>query len=529
MLTTATLSKPKQRRRRHYRHAHRDDALLKVGDTRMRARTVDVSPAGACIEIDRNQRLEVGSVIQLDMGIPSAIKTEAPTKRVEISAKVIRMGSSTAASQRYAIRFERSIKEQLAFQKRSTNRLVIAALIFSVIVAIALVKVHNVVNFWYEPWLSLYSLGAVIFFGSRAFLSFFYKEPPDEDFYPTLSIVIAAKNEEDHIAETVDHCFSVNYPPDLIEVFAVDDGSDDNTWAVMQGLLDKYPGLTIHRFEKNLGKRHAMALGAEKARGQFIVYVDSDSYIDPDSLYKIVQPFKDKNIGAVSGHVLVAVEPDNFISKMEAVRYYISHRIMKAAESVFGAVTCCPGAFSAYRRSAVVKILPKWINQTFMGTAATFGDDRSLTNFILRDYQVIYHAGAHCLTYVPRTLKQFFRQQLRWKKSWSRETTVAVRIMWKKHPIAAFFYYVGVVITLISPLVALRSLVYLPLFLSASAIPYVLGIFLVYLVLCLLCLYDTHSPYWYYGLAFAALYLVALSFQNYYAIATVRRNHWGTR
>src|SRR5581483_11264897 len=159
--------------------------------------------------------------------------------------------------------------------------------------------------------------------------------------------------------------------------------------------------------------------------------------------YRIVQPFADPKIGAVSGHILAVEEKDNFISKMEAVRYYVSHRIMKAAESIFGTVTCCPGAFSAYRRSAVVKIIPTWLKQTFMGAPATFGDDRSLTNYILRDFQVIYHAGALCLTYVPKTMFQFFRQQLRWKKSWARETTVAVRIMYKKHPVAALFYYLG--------------------------------------------------------------------------------------
>ena len=57
----------------------------------------------------------------------------------------------------------------------------------------------------------------------------------------------------------------------------------------------------------------------------------------------------------------------------------------------------------------------------------------------------------------------------------------------------------------------------------------VAGLFLVYAFFCLLCLYYTRSRYWYYGLAFAFLYILVLSFQNYYALATVRRNHWGTR
>src|SRR5205823_451207 len=155
--------------------------------------------------------------------------------------------------------------------------------------------------------------------------------------------------------------------------------------------------------------------------------------VEPEGFYRIVQPFVDKRVGAVAGHTNVIIEQDNFISKMEAVRYFVSQRVMKAAESIFYAVTCCPGPFSAYRRDAVMNVLPAWENQQFCGTKATFGDDRSLTNFILRDYRVLYHAGARVATYTPSRWAVFFRQQLRWKKSWFRENWIAIRFMWKKH------------------------------------------------------------------------------------------------
>jgi hyaluronan synthase len=297
----------------------------------------------------------------------------------------------------------------------------------------------------------------------------------------------------------------------------------------MTALQAQYPKLKNVRFNKNMGKRQAMSHGAENASGDILIYVDSDSYIEPEAVYRIVQPFIDRTIGAVSGHILAVEEEDNFISKMEAARYYISHRIMKAAESVFGAVTCCPGAFSAYRRSAVLRVLPTWMKQRFLGTQATFGDDRSLTNYILRTHKVIYHAGARCTTYVPDNWRKFFKQQLRWKKSWSRETTVAIRLMYRKHPIAAVSYYASILLTLLSPFMILRALIYLPLALSVSCLPYLFGLFLMYTFLCLFYCYHSQSKNWYYGLAFACLYVCFLGFQNYYAILTVRQNHWGTR
>ena len=216
---------------------------------------------------------------------------------------------------------------------------------------------------------------------------------------------------------------------------------------------------------------------------------------------------------------------------MESVRYYVSQRVMKAAESIFGAVTCCPGPFSAYRRDAVMAILDSWLAQTFMGAAATFGDDRSLTNFILRRYRVIYHAGARCSTFAPSRWRTFVRQQLRWKKSWVRETTIAVRWMWREHPLAVLSYYFSIVITLVSPLIVLRAFFYVakPVLQTYAYIPYMAGLMLVFLFLGLVYYYHTQSKYWYYGVAFAVLYGCFFCLQNYYAISTVRQNHWGTR
>jgi hyaluronan synthase len=386
-----------------------------------------------------------------------------------------------------------------------------------------------VVSFWYSPLIQIYSLITAAYILSRIALSMAYKEPEDRGVLKKVSIIVSVKNEEGHIADTIRRCFQSNYPADLLEVLVIDDGSTDRTWTVLSQLEAESPSLRIFRFKRNKGKRHAMAVGVQEAKGEIVVFMDSDVQVDPEGLYRIVQPFGDPTVGAVAGHTQVIIEPQNFISKMESVRYFVSQRIMKAAEGVFGTVTCCPGPFSAYRREAVLKVLRPWLEQTFLGSAATFGDDRSLTNYILRTHKVIYHAGARCATYVPNRWRNFFSQQLRWKKSWSRETTVAMRLMYRKHPIAVVSYYASILLTVLSPFMVLRALIYMPLAASASCWPYLMGLFLVYTFLCLFYCYHTQSKNWYYGLAFACLYVSFLCFQNYYAIATVRQNHWGTR
>jgi hyaluronan synthase len=203
--------------------------------------------------------------------------------------------------------------------------------------------------------------------------------------------------------------------------------------------------------------------------------------------------------------------------------------VVKAAESLFGAVACCSGCLAAYRRRYVMEILDVWLNQTFLGMPATFGDDRSLTNFMLRRYRVLYSSRAACSTLVPETYRQFFRQQLRWKKSWVRETFIAGRFMWRRHPLAAFFFYLGGIFPLLSPIVVFGALVY-PLFVGGSvSLLYIYGATLMSGLYGLYYLGRMRSGLWVYGVAFSFFYMFILVWQTYYALVTVQRNHWGTR
>jgi len=515
-------------RRRYPRTGYDDAASIVIGQWPHRqtveCRLRDVSDIGASIEV-KDFVLGMGETATLRVKAKANLNKGVQVGIYPLTGIVVRNSVPT----HYGLRFSATVPEQIRNIAARPRKILMGIGIAVLAATICIFKIRNLDSFWYTPLLAAYGLLAAAFVLSRAVLSLMYRHPKDLGFTPTVSIVITAKNEETHIADTIHHCFQSRYPRDRFEVIAIDDGSTDGTWQAMSALETRYPYLKTFRFEKNKGKRHGMAFGAEQASGEILVYLDSDSFVEPEALYRIVQPFLDRRIGAVSGHTLAIEEENNFISKMEAARYYVSHRVMKAAESIFGAVTCCPGAFSAYRRSTVLRVLPVWLNQRFLGTAATFGDDRSLTNYILRTHRVIYHAGARCATYVPDTWGKFWRQQLRWKKSWARETTVAVRLMHRKHPIAAVSYYAGIFLAVLSPLMVVRALIYMPLAGHAACWPYVMGVFLTYTFFCSFYGYHTQSKTWYYGLAFAFLYLSILCFQNYYAILTVRRNHWGTR
>jgi hyaluronan synthase len=297
----------------------------------------------------------------------------------------------------------------------------------------------------------------------------------------------------------------------------------------MERFQEEHPDLTLVRFPQNRGKRHGMAAAARRATGDIVIYVDSDSFVRRDAFARIVQGFADPEVGAVCGHGKVANAKENFLTKMQEVRYYVAFRIVKSAESLFDTVTCCSGCLAAYRRSYMMDFLDVWLEQKFLGERATFGDDRSLTNFMLRRWRVVYDAGAICETIVPETLSQFFRQQLRWKKSWIRESLLASTFMWKRHPLAAFYFYLGVIFPFVSPAVVFIALVLPMLGVGTFSYLYVYGTLLMAVLYGLVYLVRYKSRMWIYGLAFSLFYMVVLVWQTYYALATVRRNHWGTR
>ena len=172
------------------------------------------------------------------------------------------------------------------------------------------------------------------------------------------------------------------------------------------------------------------------AKGELVVFVDSDSFLDPYAIVNLVQPFQDPKMGGVAGRTDVANTYTNALTRMQSVRYYIAFRIMKASEALFDSVTCLSGPLSCYRRELVLSHREEWLNQRFLGHKATFGDDRAMTNFVLKNHRTFYQDTAVCSTIVPNKQRVFLKQQMRWKRSWLRESLMAGTFMWRKEPFA---------------------------------------------------------------------------------------------
>ena len=176
-----------------------------------------------------------------------------------------------------------------------------------------------------------------------------------------------------------------------------------------------------------------------------------------------------------------------------------------------------------------MEVLEPWLHQRFLGAPATFGDDRSLTNFIMRRYRVIYNPNAACTTLVPERWKKYLIQQVRWKKSWLRETLIAGSFMPAKNPLAALSCYIAALCSVLSPWMVGRAFYYGATDDPTLLLHYLLGLIILGLTISLYVYWRRPRLRWLLGVFIVAIQVVLMGPQTYYAFLTMRKNHWGTR
>ncbi len=270
----------------------------------------------------------------------------------------------------------------------------------------------------------------------RAVLVFRYKpvQGCEDEHLPDCAVVVPAFNEGKHVLTTLRSLADSNYPKDKLKFIAIDDGSVDDTWKWIQKAKEIIGDrLIIIKQPYNKGKRHALHAGFQQSTAEVLVTVDSDSIVEADTLRNLVMPFVlDEKVGAVAGNVRVLNRDSGLIPRMLDVAFVYSFDFIRASQSMVKAVMCTPGALSAYRRSVVMNILPEWLFQTFRGQAANIGEDRAITNLILREgYHVLFQQNSRVHTEVPVTYANLCKMYLRWVRSDVRENIAMTRFIFK--------------------------------------------------------------------------------------------------
>ncbi|MFS0877419.1 glycosyltransferase [Solibacillus isronensis] len=511
--------------------------------TKKKFHSENISITGILIKSNESQNLQIGEEVTLRFKIPEGTMPEGFESKIIINAKVIRVyteETQQGISYYIALQFIKTLDSYLTLKRWRLTTFIAGTLLIFIFIVVLLMRAESVIYFQFNKTLYLYSIIAAALLLSRYFFSIFYRNVKiNPHFEPGVSIIIPVFNEEEWIRRTISTAINQDYPVDKLEVIVIDDHSTDKTVENIIKVVHKIhtegkqfntkERLKYHVLSKNSGKRVALITGVKMAKFDLVVFVDSDSFLEPNAIHNIVQPFQDPKIGGISGRTEVENKFTNTLTKFQAVRYYIAFRIMKAAESIFDSVTCLSGPLSCYRKELVLKNSDAWITQKFLGQPATFGDDRSMTNFILKTHRTGYQDNAVCSTIVPSNTRIFLKQQMRWKRSWLRESLRAIGFIWKKEPFMSFFFLAGLIVPIAAPIVVIYNLLYVPIFLHVFPTTFLMGLLLMALLLSFAHLLFRRSNLWTFGIIFVLFYECILLWQMPIAWFTFWKSEWGTR
>jgi len=353
---------------------------------------------------------------------------------------------------------------------------------------------------------------------------------------PTVTIIIPAYNEGAMVEKALYSAVASDYPEDRLEIICVDDGSRDNTWTYIDRAQRRFPHLIkAVRFPKNRGKKEALYAGFSQGRGDYFITIDSDSVIVADTIKQAVAPMvHDPKVGAVAGNVKVYNRFRSILARMLAVRFVLAFDFLRASQSMYGFVTCTPGALSAYRKSAILPVLEEWRQQTFMGAPATIGEDRALTNFVVRGgFYSVYQRTALVHTVVPETYKGLCRMYLRWDRSNFRESWVQLTFLFKKYrhqdrllPILDFaITQLEFPLTYLFLGLLLLSFITYPLLL----VKFIAGLGVITLFYMYYYIHQERDGEFIYGILYSYFAFFALNWVQPYALITLRNDRWLTR
>lgn len=237
---------------------------------------------------------------------------------------------------------------------------------------------------------------------------------------PKFAVIVPCWNEQNTIAGTVESLLALDYPVDKLKIILVNDGSTDNTPAVMDSYAGNPQIQVIHK--ENGGKHTAMNLGIERAGDdvEYIGCLDADSYVAPDALREIVTYFDDPKVAAVTAAMSVW-NPRTILERMQNADYIHGITLRHVISSLNG-LYVTPGPFSFFRRNVVLKLggFRKAHNAEDLEMALRLQN----AGYILENAP-----RARVYTKTPTTVRGLVKQRTRWTTGFLRNAIYDYRHM----------------------------------------------------------------------------------------------------
>jgi biofilm PGA synthesis N-glycosyltransferase PgaC len=169
---------------------------------------------------------------------------------------------------------------------------------------------------------------------------------------PTVSIIIAARNEEANLPAKLENLRHLDYPQDRLQIVIASDGSTDQTAGILRAHV---PHVVPVILEESNGKARALNEAIQYATGEILVFLDARQFVEPNAVSELASCFADPAVGAVSGELLL--ENASGAPSSDALGiYWKIEKIVRKLESASGSVVGVTGAIYAIRRELYTEI-----------------------------------------------------------------------------------------------------------------------------------------------------------------------------
>lgn len=218
----------------------------------------------------------------------------------------------------------------------------------------------------------------------------------EQNFFPKISVLISAYNEERFIRETIQSILSNGYPLDKLEILIGSDGSTDGTNAIIAELAEQYPQIQSFFFGR-IGKPAVLNSLVSQSSGDILVFLDADALLCPQSLEKIIQHFANPSISAVDGSIILR-------DQLEQTYFHYEH-IIKSLESKIGCLPSLTGMFYALRTKEF----------SAFPIDVLIAEDLYRALYLLSERKIVVHSNAATIVdLAPKDLWSDFRRRIRY-------------------------------------------------------------------------------------------------------------------
>jgi len=170
---------------------------------------------------------------------------------------------------------------------------------------------------------------------------------------PSVTVIIAAYNEERDLAAKLENTLALDYPPSQLEILVTSDCSSDRTDEIARSFASR--GVRLHRQEERHGKTAAQNAAVTKARGEIIVFSDATTHYRPDVLRLMVPAFADNSVGCVTGRVIYQDDKDSSVGTGTQSYWNYEFFLKKHESAVCSLIGVC-GCMYAVRASAYIPL-----------------------------------------------------------------------------------------------------------------------------------------------------------------------------